>query len=644
MSQIQAQIEWRDAQPYSSQYDDVYFSTDDGLAETEYVFLKHNQIAQRWQSLTENVFTIAETGFGTGLNFLCAWNLWQKTAPKSANLHFISTEKYPLSKQDLAKALSLWPELAPLSQILIEAYDNIAQGWHRLVFDEGRVTLTLLIGDANQTLPELKAHVDAWFMDGFAPAKNPDMWQSMLFEQMARLSHSETTFATFTTAGEVKRGLQAAGFEVFKAPGFGKKREMLYGRCLSAHKIYAPNPNKKAIVIGAGLAGTTSAEALARRGWQVNLIERREAIAQEASGNPLGVLYPRLIGGEIPINTLALQGFLYTLGLLKRLHLQANDCTQCGVLQLAFNAREQQRLDKISIEYSDLIQWVDDKSASQLSGIKIAKNGVFIPQAGWVNPPALCCALAAHSNIKISMNTRALRLIKHADNWQVWDDEQLIDEAPVLILASANDTQSFSQTQHCELTFVRGQITLLPATEASKALKTVICTDGYLSPARLSLHCLGATFSPNDSNTDIRPEDHLSNLAMLKSLAPDLADIYKADQLQGRAAIRCSTSDYLPLAGAVLDSTQLKAKPPRYNTPADQLPWLNGLYVSAGHGAKGLVNAPLCAEIIASLICKEPSPVPSQLLSALDPNRFLLKAMGLKKLAQTIQNQASLKT
>jgi tRNA 5-methylaminomethyl-2-thiouridine biosynthesis bifunctional protein len=639
MTQQQAQIEWINKQPYASAYGDIYFSSDSGLAETDYVFLQHNQLAQRWQTLTSQVFTIAETGFGTGLNFLCAWNLWKRCAPTSAHLHFISTEKHPLSKDDLGKVLSLWPELADLSQQLLASYEHLTLGWHRLVFDGGRVTLTLLIGDANQTLPQLKASVDAWFLDGFAPAKNPEMWQPALFQQMARLSHAATTFATFTSAGDVKRGLQAVGFEVSKAAGFGKKREMLYGHFTSQHSAAGRYTAKKAIVIGGGLAGTASAEALARRGWQVSLIERHAALASEGSGNPLGVLYPRLTGGETPLNSLALQGFLYTLRLLKRLLLKPDDYSQCGVLQLAFNAREQQRLNKIIKEYHELIQEVDSETASELSGIKLNKNGVFIQQAGWLNPASLCQALSQHSNIKLQASTQALKLIKQGQNWQVWGDERLIDEAPVLVIASANDTQTFSQSAHCELSSVRGQITLLPATEASAALKTVICTDGYLSPARQGQHCLGATFSPKDTATDIRDEDHASNLKMLTELAPEWANTYQLQQLQGRAAIRCSTNDYLPLAGAVLDAEELKQNPPRYNTCADRLPWLDGLYVNAGHGAKGLVNAPLCAEAIASLICGEPSPISSSLLSALDPNRFLLKSMGLKQLAQTIQSQ-----
>ncbi len=497
-----------------------------------------------------------------------------------------------------------------------------------------------MMGDVNTSLPKLKGIVDAWFLDGFAPAKNPDMWQPCLFEQMAKRSHSETTFATFTSAGDVRRGLKDAGFQVLKASGFGKKREMLFGQYQGADTNFTNAPkNKIVIVIGGGLAGAASAEAMARRGYQVTLIERHSSLAQEASGNPLGVLYPRLTGGETPLNALALQGFLYTLGLLNNIEISAENYQQCGVLQLAFNARERKRIETVIHEYPELVQYVDNKKSCEISGIRVAHDGIYIPQAGWLNPAAFCEALTSHPNIQQLTNTEALTIEKTSQGWRVLSQNGPIAEAENLIIANATDAQKFEQTAHCDMQSVRGQISLLPTTESSKALKTVLCTDGYLSPARQDQHCLGATFSPNDNETDIRQEDHRSNLKMLESLAPEWhKENYDNQTLQGRAAIRATTSDYLPLAGAVLDVAKLKENPPRYNALPSSLPWLDGLYINAGHGAKGLVNAPLCAEMIASLIGNEPAPVDSTLLSALDPNRFALRALGLKRLAQTIQS------
>lgn len=230
-------IEWRlsetdisgqcQPQPYSVLFQDVYYSSDDGLQETDYVFLQGNQLAQRWQQLSGDSFTIIETGFGTGLNFLCAAQLWLQTAPVNARLHFISVEKYPLTLPEITTALATWPTLSALSTLFLKEYPDLTQ--KNTAFFDKRVQLTLLIGDATACLSKMATAADAWFLDGFSPAKNPEMWQPTLFAQMSRLSKAGTTFATFTSAGAVRRGLQAAGFAVHKQAGFGKKREMLTG-------------------------------------------------------------------------------------------------------------------------------------------------------------------------------------------------------------------------------------------------------------------------------------------------------------------------------------------------------------------------------------------------------------------------------
>lgn len=224
-----ANIEWRDGQPYASEFQDVYFSTDNGLQETDYVFLQGNDLVKRWLDLDLETFNIAETGFGTGLNFLCTVNAWLSHAPENATLHFVSAEKYPLKLQDMQTALNFWPQLYALSEPLLAQYEHLINGAGSVRLYNNRVKLSLLIGDATERFSLLTDKFDAWFLDGFAPAKNPDMWNSALFQQMARLSKASTTFATFTSAGDVRRGLMQAGFTVSKRIGFGKKREMLTG-------------------------------------------------------------------------------------------------------------------------------------------------------------------------------------------------------------------------------------------------------------------------------------------------------------------------------------------------------------------------------------------------------------------------------
>ncbi|HWT29086.1 MAG TPA: tRNA (5-methylaminomethyl-2-thiouridine)(34)-methyltransferase MnmD, partial [Methylophilaceae bacterium] len=402
---------WRDGQPYSAEFGDIYFSSDNGLEETRHVFLQHNRLAQRWQTLTAVHFTIVETGFGTGLNFLCAWALWRKSAPKTARLHFVSVERYPLTHEDLRRALALWPELAELSTSLLEAYDTTAPGWHRLQFDAGRVCLTLVIGDALDMLPRLKAGVDAWFLDGFAPARNPEMWQDALFREMARLSRPGATFATFTSAGAVKRGLRAAGFEVLKTAGFGRKREMLCGSlsediqaslatpdhaatgmkrttapvpCALALPDAAGKAAPHAIVIGAGSAGASSAHALARRGWQVTLLERHEAVAREASGNPQAMLYPRLAGQDIVLSRLAMHGYLNTLRLITSCGLSQAHYAQCGLLQTAFDADERVRCEAVAARRlpETLVHYVDAETASDIAGLPLQHSALYFPKGG----------------------------------------------------------------------------------------------------------------------------------------------------------------------------------------------------------------------------------------------------------------------
>lgn len=636
----QGNIAWRDGQPVSRAFDDVYFSRASGIDETRYVFLQQNRLRERWQALLADRFTIGETGFGTGLNFLCAWQLWRECTPPGARLHFVSTELYPLCHDDLTRALALWPELADLARALLDQYRLLAPGWRRFTFDDGRVTLTLLLGDARDTLRELRAAVDAWFLDGFAPAKNPQMWQPELLAEIARLSAAGATFATFTSAGLVRRGLQAAGFEVEKVPGYGSKREMLRGSIV-AGKVRQTASERQALVIGGGISGCATAYSLAQRGWQVTLLERHGELASEASGNPQGILYPRLSGHDIPLSRIALAGFLHTLALLQRLLPKGRGWDDCGLLQLAHDASEQKRCDEVAARGwpAELVQAVDADAASQLAGLPLSHGGLWLPTAGWLHPPALCQALAAQPGICVQTSQEALRLVRGEHGWQAWG-ERCLAEAPVVVVCGASDSRRFVQTAHLPLQPVRGQITLLPATAASTHLRTVLCGDGYAAPARDGQHCVGATFAPGNQRLELDAADHASNLAMLRTLAPALhaalgAEALDSAQLTGRAALRCAAPDRLPLAGPLLDATCMQQFTPGSRIGPASLPWLSGLLVNTGHGSKGMLTAPLCGELIAGWLAGEPAPVDAGLLRALDPNRFLLRAGGRKNLIGT---------
>jgi tRNA 5-methylaminomethyl-2-thiouridine biosynthesis bifunctional protein len=633
-------------------FDDVYFSDQSGLDETRYVFLEQNRLAERFTALpADGRLVIGETGFGTGLNFLCAWQLFEQHAVAGARLHFVSVEKYPLSPADLHRALALWPELKPLADQLLTHYVAIHQGFQRITLANGRVTLTLLIGDALEQLPQLDAQIDAWFLDGFAPAKNPDMWTAELFVELARLAAPGSTISTFTSTGWVRRLLNAAGFKMKRTPGIGHKWEILRGEFLGwPAEVAPPVPDKpwfarpaptvgerRALVIGAGLAGCATASSLAARGWQVTLLERHDAVAQEASGNPQGVLYLKLSAHGTALSQLIVSGFGYTRRLLETLQ-RGTDWDDCGVLQLAFNAKEAERHAQLAQAFpEDLLQWLDQPEAQVRAGVGVSHGGLYYPEAGWVHPPALCQAQAAQPNIELLSHCQALQLRKVDDQWQALDGERLLASAPVVVLAGAAEIKRFAQSAELPLKRIRGQITRLVETTQSQALSTVVCAEGYVAPARLGEHTLGASFDFNSNDLTPTTAEHQGNLAMLEEISTDLvARLHVSEQpvedLQGRAAFRCTSPDYLPIVGpladreAFLEAYAALSKDAR-QVPDIACPWLDGLYINSGHGSRGLITAPLSGELLAAWLDNEPLPLPRSVAEACHPNRFALRQL-----------------
>jgi tRNA 5-methylaminomethyl-2-thiouridine biosynthesis bifunctional protein len=648
-----AQLDWDDhGRPYSRVFDDVYFSDQSGLDETRYVFIEQNRLAERFAALPEGGrLVIGETGFGTGLNFLCAWQVFEQHAAAGARLHFVSVEKYPLSPADLQRALALWPELKVFADQLLAQYVAIHQGFQRLALDNGRVTLTLLIGDALEQLPQLDARIDAWFLDGFAPAKNPDMWTAELFAELARLAAPGASISTFTSTGWVRRLLNAAGFKMKRTPGIGHKWEILRGEFLgwpqetpapAADKPWFARPaaltgERRALVIGAGLAGCASAASLAARGWQVTLLERHDDIAREASGNPQGVLYLKLSAHGTALSQMIVSGFGYTRRLLEHLQ-RGHDWDDCGVLQLAFNAKEAERQAQLAAAFpADLLHLLDQSEAQAVAGIGLANGGLFYPEGGWVHPPALCQWQAGHPRVQLLTHRDALELRKVGDQWQAWNGEFLLASAPVVVLAGAAEIRRFPESAELPLKRIRGQITRLAQTPQSQALGTVVCAEGYVAPARLGEHTLGASFDFNSDDLAPTTAEHLGNLAMLEEISHDLVERLQADKLaveslQGRAAFRCTSPDYLPIVGPLADSQAFAQAYAALGKDARQVPdvecpWLNGLYINSGHGSRGLITAPLCGELLAAWLDNEPLPLPRSVAEACHPNRFALRRL-----------------
>ncbi len=645
-----AKLDWRDTAPVSNQFDDIYFSIDDGLEETRFVFLEGNNLANRYR--TANSLCIAETGFGTGLNFLAAWQQFLNQACGSTKLTYISVEKYPVSNTDLARSLNHWPELHSLSEQLLSQYPDPVTGFHNLQFDQGRVTLLLMFGDAAECYSQLDAKVDAWFLDGFAPSKNPQMWSPELFRHMASLSHDLTTFSTFTCAGIVKRGLKTAGFEIKKVPGFGRKREMLVGHYTGEYPEGNTPPErvpswfrlpekykgkKSAIVIGAGIAGCSTAYSLAQRGWQVTLIDRRDQIAQEGSGNRQGALYAKLPIEPIPASRIHLSGYLFSSRFLQQNLADRTDIwSPCGLLQIASSDKEQQKHRKLaeSGNYPEsVVRFVEQSEACNIAGIPLTNSALHFPSAGWVTPPLLCEWLTEHPNITVQLNFDVKQL-EHNDNlWTVTSDQGTAVTAPVCIIASAADSVKFDQLNHLPVQAIRGQVSLAEGITPA-GLNTVLCSEGYISPAKEDTFCFGATFDLKDNGTDIRNSGHRHNLEKVTDMAPDLGDQLrqhsKSSGLNGRVGFRCASPDKLPIIGPA----------PVYNEFCEDYARLShdrklkietdpkhypGLYVNLAHGSKGLISGPISGEIIASMIERAPLPLEIELIEKLSPARFIIK-------------------
>ncbi|WP_377706492.1 bifunctional tRNA (5-methylaminomethyl-2-thiouridine)(34)-methyltransferase MnmD/FAD-dependent 5-carboxymethylaminomethyl-2-thiouridine(34) oxidoreductase MnmC [Pseudomonas protegens] len=646
-----AQLDWDDqGRPRSRVFDDVYFSSESGLDETRHVFIEQNRLGQRFAALADGErFVIGETGFGTGLNFLCAWQLFQQQAPTGARLHFVSVEKYPLSPADLQRALALWPELASFSAPLLQQYVAVHGGFQRIVLEGGRVTLTLLIGDALEQLPQLDAQVDAWFLDGFAPAKNPDMWTAELFAELARLAAPGSTISTFTSTGWVRRLLNSAGFKMKRTPGIGHKWEVLRGEFLGWPED-APAPararpwfarpalrEKTALVIGGGLAGCASAASLAARGWQVQLLERHAELAREASGNPQGVLYLKLSAHGTALSQMILSGFGYTRRQLEHLQ-RGQDWDGCGVLQLAFNAKEAERQAQLAAAFpADLLHLLDQPQAQARAGIGLEHGGLFYPEGGWVHPPALCQWQASHPRIQVLAHREVLELRRVDEQWQAWDGDRMLASAAVVILAGAAEIKRFPASADLPLKRIRGQITRLPQTAQSQSLATVVCAEGYVAPARLGEHTLGASFDFKSLDLTPTSAEHAGNLEMLREISGDLlhrlgAEQLPLDSLQGRAAFRCTSPDYLPIVGPLADPLAFAETYAALGKDARQVPdlpcpWLDGLYINSGHGSRGLITAPLSGELLAAWLENEPLPLPRSVAEACHPNRFALRRL-----------------
>jgi len=598
---VPARLEFKDGVPYSSAYDDIYHSADGGAGQARHVFLQGCGLPEAWAR--RSVFVILETGFGTGLNFLTTWAAWRDDPARPARLHFLSVEKHPFRAEDLARLHAQWPEFSVLSKELLANWPMLTPGFHRIALDGGRVQLTLMLGDAADCLPQVEAGVDAFYLDGFAPDRNADLWQPSLFDALARLARPGAMAATYTVAAPVRQSLAQAGFVCEKRVGYGRKRH-----CLSAHyagesrRIESASPQHVA-VIGAGVAGAATAHALALRGVAVTVLERAAAPALAASGNPVGVFRPLISRDDNRAARLTRAAFLHDLRAWAALG-ERLEWSRCGVLHLARDvdaAMKQQQALAATAPPADYARWVDLDEARELANWPVAAPGMFYPTAGWVVPGSLCRAWLDHPSIRLKTGCAVAHLQSVSNGWQVLDGEGgVLAEADAVVLANARDALSLAPDQAWPLHTVRGQITQLPPGSLPE-IQRVIAREGYVAPG-MPRPLVGATYEHDDDDTAPRAASDLANLARLEAILPGASERFGAGEVSGRASLRATLPDRLPIVGAV------KAQP--------------GLYVAAGYASRGVVWAGVLGEALADQLTGQPLPLEAELMRAIAPGRF----------------------
>jgi tRNA 5-methylaminomethyl-2-thiouridine biosynthesis bifunctional protein len=652
-------IEWLpDGTPYSPRFGDRYHSENGGLTQAHRVFLHGCGLPEAWAGQSQ--WRILETGFGFGLNFLVTWAAWRADLQRPTLLHFVSTEAWPVSAGDLLRATSVHPELAPLAEALQRQWWGLLPGVHRLRFDEGRVLLTLYVGDTQTMLRQQNLTVDSIYLDGFSPQRNPESWDLHTLKAVARCCRRGTQLATWTIARAVRDGLAQCGFEVTRVPGVPPKRDNLHATynprweprtTRQAGATPVPSPPGPCIVIGGGIAGAAAAASLARRGWQVTVLDQAPEPAAGASALPAGVFAPHVSPDDSVLSRLSRSGIRTTLEQARWLLSEGVDWDPCGVLE--------HRTDGTPGLSPDWDQgpgaaWSEPASPAALAAAQLPPDATacWHHQAGWVRPARLATALLAQPGIRWQGDCQVAQLRRAeppaADDhpattvWQALDAQGhvLAEAAAVVIAAGAGSLELLNH--RWPLQPVRGQVSWGDhADPAAPLLPFPANGNGNLVP-RFPLggdaggrQCwgwvMGSTFERDvqalpPSAADVQAA-HATNWgklqALLPAIAPQLAPAFHqaslapptaASEPEGGpaappalktwAAVRCTAPDRLPIVGPV-DATDLP-----------------GLWVNTAMGARGLTLALLCGELLAARLQGEPLPLDAKLARALGTERL----------------------
>lgn len=606
-------------------------------------FSEGNRLIYRWQRLSKtkkSLFTIGETGFGFGLNFLRSWSLWEKYAPTTATLYFISSEQDPITPTALSRLLAEYPELETHATELLDHYPPLTPGVHLLSFQQGRIKLILMLGDALSCYeglllcgdPLLEATlreyvIDAWCLDNFSPSNH-------LFSTIAQLSKPTTTLVSSLVTEAIQHGLKDAGFDVghlnVKASSLIAEYRAPSPKNLSSRHtpwhgaVSTKNKSKQAVVLGAGLAGCYIAHALACRGWSITLLDAENNLCSGASYHRQAVLYPKFSAHYSPLNDFMLTSYLYAIRCFQALMTEIEAGELSGILQLAHSPKEclaQAKLSPWLSKYPMLGRWVDAYEASDLAGIALESGGLFMPQTGWLNMQKICHFLVQTPGIHWIPNTHVTSIVYKSGDWYANEHR-----AKVLVIANAQGAANFSQTAHLPLQSVRGQMSVISSHPRSEALRIPLCALGNILPAIDGQHLIGATYQPGVNDTRCYAADDQANIKKLMGISKVFASDHA---ITGHwAGVRAVTPDYLPLVGPVAHAEKFKVRfkglandSKRYIPIAGA--YHDGLYICAGFGSRGLTTIPLCAEWLARSLNQEPMGLSRAMLQSFSPARFL---------------------
>lgn len=575
----------REGVPFSPLFDDVYHSAGGALAQARHVFIEGNALPSRWAGRER--FVIFETGFGAGINFLATWQAWRADPARCTRLHFVSVEKHPLRLADARAIYRELPELRAQCAELEARWPLLVPGAQRIELDGGRVVLTLFLADI-RIARDLRLAADAFYLDGFAPAKNADMWSPQLMRALARLAAPGATAATWSVAAGVRHALEETGFAVEKRPGFGAKREMLVARYGGPARSFSVPKKRQALVVGAGLAGAAICERLCARGWEVTLFERRAAPALEASGNHAGVYHPIVTPDDSLFARVTRAGFLSALqcfGNFPRLRWDP-----CGALQLARDEKEaasQRRSIAALAPPADYAVLVTREEASAHAGVAVSAGGFWFPRGGWVQPASLVREQLAACGERLQP--------------RFGDELRSVPPDRIVVLANSAEALRLHPMLHLRLRRVRGQISYVPAGEV-QAPHAAVLRGGMVLPPVDGVCVVGATYDFDDDDPAPRTEGHAANLERAAQIVSGFS--CNSKDMEGRVGFRAVTADRLPVVGRLEGN----------------------VFGAFAYGSRGLVWATLAAELIAAQLEGEPLPVEGTLADALRPARFAERA------------------